>query len=155
MSTSAHHKNARRAGVAVAGVTAAALATGGVAAASAAGGPGPHISAASGVIYACYSNTTKTLTHTTKTAGCKTGSTELSWNAKGPQGARGPQGPQGAKGATGPQGAKGAQGARGPQEPPGAIADFTTQRSQQVPLTSGPITVAAITPPSAGSFSAI
>jgi len=41
MSKSAHHKNARRAGVAVAGVTAAALATGGVAAASAAGGPGP------------------------------------------------------------------------------------------------------------------
>jgi len=41
MSKPAHHKNARRAGVAVAGVTAAALATGGVAAASAAGGPGP------------------------------------------------------------------------------------------------------------------
>ena len=152
MSKSAHHKNARRAGVAVAGVTAAALATGGVAAASAAGGPGPHISATSGVIYACYSNITKTLTHTTKTAGCKTGSTELSWNAKGPQGSRGPQGPQGLRGSRGP---RGPQGVTGPQGPPGAIADFTTQRSQQVPLTSGPITVAAITPSSAGSSSAI
>lgn len=135
MPRSAHHKNARRAGVAVAGATVAALATGGVAAASAAGGPGPRSNLTSGVIYACYSNTTKTLTHTTKTAGCKTGFTELSWNAMGPQG---------------PQGTPGPQGATGPQGPPGAIADFTTQRTS-IPLGSQTV-VASVTPVSSGMY---
>jgi hypothetical protein len=96
------------------GVAATALATGGVAAADAASGP-PALT--SGVIFACFSNSSKSLFETTKTAGCKTGFTELSWNAKGPQG---PQGPQGAKGAAGPQGAKGAQGATGATGPQGA-----------------------------------
>ena len=78
-------RTARRAGVVMAGVTAAALATGAAEAATAAGGPVPRITT-TGTIYACYSNTTKALSKTTKTAGCKTGFTELSWNAKGPQG---------------------------------------------------------------------
>jgi hypothetical protein len=130
------------------------LATGGAAAASAAGGPGPRSNLTSGVIYACYSNTTKALTHTTKTAGCKTGFTELSWNAKGPQGPQGATGPQGAKGpqgATGPQGAKGPQGATGPQGPPGAIADFTTQTSD-VFIGTSPTVIASLAPASVGMY---
>jgi hypothetical protein len=168
MSKSAHH-NARRAGVVVAGVTAAAaLATGAAEAASAAGAPVPRLTT-TGTIYACYSNTTKALFQTTKTAGCKTGFTELSWNAKGPQGAPGPQGaqgpqgtigPQGLKGATGPQGpagpqgAPGAQGATGPQGPagpPGGVVDFTSFRSSPQPLGSSTI-VASVTPASPGEY---
>jgi hypothetical protein len=121
-----------------------------------------------GTIFACYSNTTKALSETTKTAGCKTGFTELSWNAKGPQGpqgAPGPQGakgaqgvqgpqgatgPQGAKGAAGPQGATGAQGATGPQGPPGAIADFTTQHIKANIGTS--TVIASVTPASSGMY---
>ena len=161
-------RTARRAGVVIAGVTAAGLATGAAEAATAAGGPVPQITT-TGTIYACYSNTTKALSETTKTAGCKTGFTELSWNAKGPQG---PQGPQGAKGAqgpagpqgvtgpqgavgpqgpAGPQGAKGGQGATGPQGPPGAIADFTTERGP-TPLGSTPTVVASVTPASSGFY---
>jgi hypothetical protein len=142
MPKSAHHTNARRAGVVMAGVTAAALATG---ATQAAGGPVPHTGLTSGVIFACYSNTTKALFRTTKTAGCKTGFTELSWNAKGPQGPQGAKGPQGP---AGPQGAKGAQGATGPQ---GAIADFTTQRSS-TSLGPGFTVVASVTPASSGMY---
>jgi len=146
MSKSAHH-NARRAGVVVAGVTAAAaLATGAAEAASAAGAPVPRLTT-TGTIYACYSNTTKALFQTTKTAGCKTGFTELSWNATGPQGPQGAPGPQGAKG---PQGTKGPQGAPGPQGPPGAIADFTTQRTS-IPLGSQTV-VASVTPVSSGMY---
>jgi hypothetical protein len=168
MSTSAHHKSARRAGVAVAGATAAALATGGVAAASAAGGTAPHANITSGVIYACYSNTTKALSETTKTAGCKAGFTELSWNAKGPQGAKGaqgaagpqgPQGPQGVKGAAGPQGAQGAkgpQGATGPQGPAGTGAGYYVAGhyapGSAPAISSTPKVVAAISPASSGYF---
>jgi hypothetical protein len=173
MSKSAHH-NARRAGVVVAGVTAAAaLATGATEAASAAGGPAPRLTT-TGTIYACYSNTTKALFQTTKTAGCKTGFTELSWNAKGPQGAQGPQGPQGAQGAKGAQGAAGPQGATGPQGPAGpqgatgpqgaagpqgapgpagAIAAYYHYGSTTIALQSGsPTVVAMITPASSGDF---
>jgi hypothetical protein len=162
MTKSAHHKNARRAGVVMAGVTAAALATGGAEAAGAAGVPHPAIT--TGTIYACYSNTTKALSQTTEATGCKTGFTELSWNAKGPQG---PQGPQGAKGATGPhgpagpQGAKGAQGAKGPQGPqgaqgatgsPGAIAGFTTNGAAiDIPLGASTV-VASVTPSVPGDY---
>ena len=155
-------KNARRTAVVMTGVAATALAAGGAEIASAASGP-PAIT--SGVIFACFSNTTpNTLFHTTKTAGCKTGQTEISWNAKGPQGAQGPQGPagpqgakgakgaqgatgpqgaagpQGAKGATGPQGpagpqgAKGAQGATGPQGPSGPAAGNATGRFSSNPI---------------------
>ena len=139
-------KNARRTAVIMAGVAATALATGGVEIANAAAGP-PKITT-TGTIYACYSNTSKALFQTTKTAGCKTGFTELSWNAKGPQGARGPQGPQGAKGATGPQGAK---GATGPQGPPGAIADFTTQTAIGIPIRFSTVLV-SVTPTTAGMY---
>jgi hypothetical protein len=157
-----HHK-ARRAGAVMAGVTAAALVTGAAEAASAAGAP--HTTT-TGTIYACYSNTTKALSETTKTAGCKTGFTELSWNAKGPQG---PQGPQGAQGATGPRGAKGAQGpagpqggagpqgvkgpqgAAGPQGAPGAIADFTDDHMGAVSIHPGAV-VASVTPASSGLY---
>ena len=110
-------RTARSAGVVMAGVTAAALATGGAEAAGAAGAP--HLTTTTGTIYACYSNTTKALSETTKTAGCKTGFTELSWNAKGPQGPQGPQGAKGAQGPAGPQGVTGPQGAVGPQGPAG------------------------------------
>jgi len=116
MPKSAYHKNARHAGVVVAGVTATALATGGAVTADAASTAPAVTTTTTGTIYACYSNTTKALSETTKAAGCKAGFTELSWNAKGPQG---PQGPQGAQGSAGPQGAKGAQGATGPQGPAG------------------------------------
>ena len=111
-------RTARRAGVVIAGVTAAGLATGAAEAATAAGGPVPQITT-TGTIYACYSNTTKALSETTKTAGCKTGFTELSCNAKGPQGPQGPQGAKGAQGPAGPQGVTGPQGAVGPQGPAG------------------------------------
>jgi hypothetical protein len=53
----------------MAGVAATALATGGVEIANAADGA-PGIT--NGVIYTCYSNTTKALSQTTKAAGCKT-----------------------------------------------------------------------------------
>ena len=101
----------------------------------------PHLTT-TGTIYACYSNTTKTLFQTTKTAGCKTEFTELSWNAKGPQGPPGPQGSQGAKGAqraagpqgtTGTKGATGAQGATRPQGAPGpAVTSSPTPRRRSM-----------------------
>jgi len=155
MSKSAHH-NARRAGVVVAGVTAAAaLATGAAEAASAAGAPVPRITT-TGTIYACYSNTTKALFQTTKSVGCKTGFTELSWNAKGPQGPPGPQGAKGAQGTAGPQGATGPQGAAGPQGAPGpagAIAAYFHYGSTFTSLVAGvPTVVATIVPDSAGEF---
>ena len=151
MSNTRKVKNARRTAVVMAGIAATTLATGGAEAASAASGA-PHIGITSGVIYACYSNTTKTLTHTTKTAGCKTGFTELSWNAQGPQGAKGPQGatgPQGAKGATGPQGAP------GPQGPSGPAAGNATGRFSSHPIGIAANTstiVASIAPPQGGLF---
>ena len=55
MPTSEHTKT-RRTAVVMAGVAATALAAGGVEVANAATGA-PHISLTSGVIYACYSNT--------------------------------------------------------------------------------------------------
>jgi Collagen triple helix repeat (20 copies) len=158
MPKSARYKNARRAGVVVAGVTAAALATGGAEAAGAAGAP--HTTTTTGTIYACYSNTTKALSETTKAKGCKTGFTELSWNAKGPQGPKGPQGakgprgsagPQGAKGPQGPQGAKGPQGPQGAMGPPGAIADFMTQRHSDQHLDVKTV-VASVTPSVYGEY---
>jgi hypothetical protein len=82
-------KNARRTAVVMVGVAATALAVGGAEIADAASSS-PALT--SGVIFACYSNTTKALSETTSKTGCKTGFTELSWNAKGPQGAKGAQG---------------------------------------------------------------
>jgi Collagen triple helix repeat (20 copies) len=158
MSKSAHHK-ARRAGVVMAGITAAALTTGAAEAAGAAGGPVPRITT-TGTIFACFSNTTKALFETAKTKGCKTGFTELSWNAKGPQGPQGvtgPQGaagPQGAKGAIGPQGAQGAlgpQGPAGPQGPHGAIADFTAHGNVAFLLGASAV-VTSVTPASSGLY---
>jgi hypothetical protein len=76
-------KKLKRAGVMMTGVTAAALtATGGAELASAATAAQP---ATTGTIYACYSNKTSELFHSTK-AKCLTGQTLVSWNAKGPQG---------------------------------------------------------------------
>jgi hypothetical protein len=154
MSQSAHHENARRAGLAVAGLTAAALATGGAVTADAASNAPPTTT---GTIYACYSNTTKTLTHTTKAKGCRTGFTELSWNAKGPQG---PEGPQGAQGAAGPQGVRGGpQGVTGPQGPqgaPGPQAIPGYAAATHFPHSSyglwGSETVASVAPASSGEF---
>jgi len=154
MSDTKKVKNARRTSVVMAGVAATALATGGVTIANAASGA-PR--ATSGVIFACFSKTNNSLFHTTKAKGCKTGFTELSWNAKGPQGARGPQGPQGAKGATGPQGAKGAtgpqgaKGATGPQGPPGAIADFTAQTTIGIPIRQSTVLL-SVTPTTPGMY---
>ena len=151
MSNTRKAKNAQRTAVAMAGVAATAMAAGGVGIANAASGP-PAVT--SGVIFACYSKSTNSLFHTTQAKGCKTGFTELSWNAKGPQGPRGPQGakgatgPQGAKGATGPQGAK---GATGPQGPPGAIADFTTQTAIGIPIRFSTVLV-SVTPTTAGMY---
>jgi hypothetical protein len=108
----------------------------------------PAAATTTGTIYACYSNTTKALSETTKTAGCKTGFTELSWNAKGPQGPQGATGPQGP---AGPQGAKGPQGATGPQGPPGAIADFTAQRRSTIRLGASTV-VASVTPTALGAY---
>jgi hypothetical protein len=160
MARSAHHHNARRAGVVVAGVTAAALATGGAEAASAAGAP--HLATTAGTIYACYSDTTKALTETTKAKGCKSGSTELSWNARGPQGAKGPQGATGAtgpQGPAGPHGATGAHGATGPQGPQGALGatgppapGFTTNGAAvNIPLAHSTV-VASVTPTVSGWY---
>ena len=75
-------------------------------------------------VYACYSDTTGTLSYLNypKVTTCASGSTMISWNVRGPQGALGPQGPQGALGPQGPQGAlgpQGPQGALGPQGPQG------------------------------------
>ena len=151
MSNTRKAKNAQRTAVVMAGVAATAMAAGGVGIANAASGP-PAVT--SGVIFACYSKSTNSLFHTTQAKGCKTGFTELSWNAKGPQGPRGPQGakgatgPQGAKGATGPQGAK---GATGPQGPPGAIADFTTQTAIGIPIRFSTVLV-SVTPTTAGMY---
>jgi hypothetical protein len=167
MSNTRKLTHARRTAAVAAGFAATALATGGSGIASAASNP-PHINLTSGVIYACFSNTTKALSETTKTKGCKTGFTELSWNAKGPQGAQGAAGPQGAKGAqgaAGPQGAKGAQGAPGPQGPagpqgakgaqgaPGPAAGNATGRFSSNPVFfSGSAVVASIAPPQGGLF---
>jgi Collagen triple helix repeat (20 copies) len=162
MPKSAHH-NARRAGVVVAGVTAAALATGGAEVVAAAGAP--HLATTTtGTIYACYSDTAKALTETTKAKGCKSGSTELSWNAQGPQGAKGPHGatgatgpqgpagPHGAKGAHGATGPQGPQGAQGPTGPPGATADFTAGGANiSIPLHATTV-VASITPTVSGAY---
>ena len=171
MSNARKVKRARRTAVVMAGVAAMTTATGGVEIANAASGA-PNIT--NRVIYACYSNTTKALSETTKAKGCKTGFTELSWNVQGPQGPRGlqgprgPQGPQGAKGAigaqgpVGPQGAMGRQGAigpqgaTGPQGPPGAIAEFTTVRHSVVlhPASSGnpEAVVAHLSPSTSGMY---
>src|SRR5215472_13967767 len=78
-------KEIKRAAVVIAGVAVAAVATSGTDAARAASTPKPGVTT-TGTIFACYSNTTKELFFTTKTKGCKTGQTELSWNAAGPQG---------------------------------------------------------------------
>jgi hypothetical protein len=87
--------------VVIAGIAVAALITGSATAAGVS--RAPHLAATTtGTIYACYSNTTKTLFQTTQTKGCKRGFTELSWNAKGPAG------PKGATGATGAPGIPGA-----------------------------------------------
>ena len=158
MSNTRKLTHARRTAAVAAGFAATALATGGSGIASAASNP-PRINLTSGVIYACFSNTTKALSETTKAKGCKTGFTELSWNAKGPQGAKGaqgaagPQGPAGPQGAKGAQGAKGSQGAPGPQGPAGPAAGNNTGRFSSNPIfLSGSTVVASIAPPQGGLF---
>ena len=172
MSNTRKARNSRRTAVVMAGVAATALAAGGVEIASAASDP-PALT--SGVIFACFSKSSNSLFHTTKAKGCKTGFTELSWNAKGPQGpqgAKGPQGVTGAQGAKGPQGAPGPQGAKGPQGAagpqgapgpqgakgaqgapgaPGAVADFTTQTRVNIPLGFSTV-VASVTPSASGMY---
>jgi hypothetical protein len=133
---------------------------------------GADETAGSSKIYACYSNTTKAMFHSTATATCPTGQTKISWNAKGPQGPQGAMGPQGAagpqgsmgpQGAPGPQGAVGAKGARGPQGAQGAQGTQGAQGASGdgpayfhyvgsngtvgLPTTDAPTVVATITPP--------
>lgn len=128
-------KSSRRTAVVMAGVAATALAAGGTEIANAAAGP-PAVT--SGVIYACYSNTTKAIVHTTQAKGCKPGQTKLSWNAKGPQG---------------PRGARGLRGARGPQSSASnATATYYAYEKKPMPLKGGSVVVARITPNSHGHY---
>jgi hypothetical protein len=93
----------------MAGIAVAALITGAAGAAGVA--RAPHMATSTtGTIYACYSNTTKTLFQTTKTRGCARGFTELSWNTRGPKGATGATGAVGPVGPRGPAGPAGSSG---------------------------------------------
>lgn len=128
-------KSSRRTAVVMAGVAATAFAAGGTEIANAAAGP-PAVT--SGVIYACYSNHTKTLSHTTQAKGCKPGQTKLSWNAKGPQGPRGP---------------RGLRGARGPQaSASNATATYYAYEKKPMRLKRGSVVVAEIMPNSHGHY---
>jgi hypothetical protein len=118
MPTRALHKNAGRAGVVVAGVIAATFTAAG-AAELADAATRPQVT--HGVIYACYSQSNRELVQTTRTKGCPSGQMLLSWNSRGPQGAKGAFGPPGA---AGPPGATGPPGPRGPQGP-SALHSFT------------------------------
>jgi hypothetical protein len=127
-------KSSRGTAVVMAGVAATALAAGGTEIANAAAGPP---AGTSGVIYACYSNTTRTLVDTTQAKGCKPGQTKLSWNAKGPQGPRGP---------------RGLRGARGPQASGSPTATYYAYEKKPIPLKGGSRVVARITPKSTGDY---
>jgi Collagen triple helix repeat (20 copies) len=107
---------------AVTGLVAAMVMSAGV---SLAATGGLHPASTSSTVNGCVNNKTHALYKRVGTK-CPRGYTALSWNVKGPTGARGPagsrgpQGTQGAQGAQGPQGTPGAQGAQGPQGTPGA-----------------------------------
>ena len=90
---------------------------------------------ASGKIFACYSKSTKVLTHATSRH-CKKGFKSQSWNKLGLQG---------------PQGAKGAQGAQGPA---GAVAGYDKYNSAaSLAITHGTSAVVlSVTPAAAGNY---
>lgn len=71
----------------------------------------------SGIIHACYSNTTANGRHAVLLedvgTSCPKGMTAITWNQKGPQGPAGPTGPAGPQGLPGPKGDTGATGAPG------------------------------------------
>ncbi|MGO9910652.1 MAG: hypothetical protein ACLPQS_05760 [Acidimicrobiales bacterium] len=117
MSTSRRRRNGlSKAGVA-AGLAATVLAGGVAVAASETPGL-----ASSSKIYACYSDRTGALSHLDypKVKQCSSAEKLISWNASGPEGARGAKGSQGAIGAQGAKGTQGARGAAGPQGAQGA-----------------------------------
>jgi hypothetical protein len=129
----------RRRGLSQAGVAAGLAATllaGGIAVAA---GETPAL-ASSTKIYACYSDTTGALARldypTVKK--CPGGGTLISWNASGPQGARGAKGSQGAIGAQGAAGGKGARGAAGPQGAQGVAGPEGARGAQGAAGTNGP-----------------
>jgi hypothetical protein len=85
-------------------------------------------------IFACYSDSTNALSYLKPPADkCGTGQTLISWNAQGPQGAKGAQGqagPQGNQGATGKVGAQGATGKTGGRGAPGSQGAAGPQGAQ-------------------------
>jgi hypothetical protein len=106
----------RRVRWAALGAIVAALVMGGIAYASI---PGPD-----GVLHGCYSTNGAKATNGTAlniidsaVASCSGNQTAISWNQKGPTGAKGTTGP---KGATGSQGSAGTNGAKGPKGSTGA-----------------------------------
>jgi hypothetical protein len=118
----------------VAGGLAASVAAAGLAAA-------PAGAITSGTIYACYSDKTQALYHSTASGTCAAGFTRISWNAQGPQGGRGPQG------------AQGHQGVQGAQGKVGGAAGYTDYRSTPKTLSrrsSG--VVASLTPAVKGAY---
>jgi hypothetical protein len=134
--------------IVITGAAALALVAGGTAAGAAIAGP----VGSDGTIHGCYygadkSGSSQLVLQNTGTS-CPKGSTAITWNQTGPQGATGPQGPQGAagpkgdKGDTGPQGPQGdpgSQGATGPQGPQGPAGPGTTitEHSQSWSYNSG------------------
>src|SRR5437588_4091078 len=67
----------------------------------------------SGVVHACYDKATGRV-RIVDNSGCRDDERKVTWNAKGPEGARGEPGPAGPKGAAGPMGPAGAPGPLGP-----------------------------------------
>jgi Collagen triple helix repeat (20 copies) len=121
MSRQSPHKRSRAAAGALAATGFAASAALGIGAATAS----PVGASSSTKIYACYSDSNDALSYldypTVKS--CANGSTRISWNvtgAQGAQGARGVQGSTGAQGAVGAQGPQGGKGQAGPSGPQGA-----------------------------------
>ena len=95
-------------------------ATGLIASSAAAAGLGtiamtPAGAATATKFYACYSSRTHLLSDLTATVApkCGSGTTRVTWNGAGPQGAKGAKGSQGAEGKAGAQGNQGNQGAQG------------------------------------------
>src|SRR4051812_29830484 len=76
--------------------------------------PGPG-----GVITGCYAAANGALRVIDSSASCAGGETRITWNQKGPTGARGPTGPKGAAGPKGPTGQTGPKGPTGPRGPSG------------------------------------
>ena len=105
--------------------------------------------ATSSKIYACYSDATKALYHSSASAACARGYTRISWNQVGPQGARGPQGLRGPQGPRGVKGSRGAQGARGPA---GAVAGFAAADNVSRVISASPTVVASVVPSTNGDF---